>query len=222
MNPARDLSAWRETIPLVRKAARGVGLPWGLADQAAWAASWISQFGIDGPTLMANALDGLAEMSLAKVLPQSSDGAGDWTSRGTWLCPICTGASLADSAILLRAEPIRPLAVRTPFALVPFAAAAAWQLEMPVAVDLSGTVIQTDGKDIAIFGDVSSAVEQLIVNAEFRLIDQVDQRMIVPKSSQHPAQLETWRRLTELARRNDALALPETAAQPAQPTDLKT
>ncbi|MBM7068890.1 DUF3726 domain-containing protein [Actibacterium sp. 188UL27-1] len=199
-----------EVDALVRKASRSVGLPWGLADEAAWAASWLSQFDVQGLIIMTNALDALANAPLSKVLPQTKQGDGEWTSRGEWLCPICTGASLADSAILLRAEPISTSAVRNPLILAPFAAAASRQLDTPVTLEWPDIAIETDGDRMALLGNADMIAAGDIFDAKCSIGGVLADDTLLAKNTRVPIRLATWRRLTDLAAQTHA---PSSAEQ---------
>jgi hypothetical protein len=83
-----------ETESSLRKAARAVGLDWGIAEEAGKAARWLAAFELPG-----------AEITLAHL--QQLDGKvyqlykpthlhEIWQAEGDYLCPIITGAALAD------------------------------------------------------------------------------------------------------------------------------
>ena len=81
-----------EVEALSRKAARGAGLSWGLAEEAGRATRWLVVHGLPGPEVLLAALtrlDGLPHEARAPL-----DG---WQARDT-LCPVTTGAALADTA----------------------------------------------------------------------------------------------------------------------------
>lgn len=203
-----------EVDGLVRKASRAVGLPWGLADEAAWAASWLSRFDVRGLDIIANALNALSGASLSNVLPQTKQGDGQWTSRGDWLCPICTGASLADSAILLQAEAISTTAVRNPMLLVPFAAAASRQLNTPVTLEWSDITVETDGDRLAAIGDLTVIRPGDILDAKCSIGGQMTPESLLTKTTRVPIQLDTWRSLSDLAAQTFAPPSVEPNAQP--------
>lgn len=71
------------------RAARGAGFSWGLAEEAAFAAHWLVEQGIDGLALL------LARLDLGTLEPAVM-ATGRWTGPGP-LCPIATGASLGDA-----------------------------------------------------------------------------------------------------------------------------
>ena len=102
-----------EIESLSRKATRGAGYSWGLAEDAGRAVRWLTARGLAGLP----ALAGLLEAGLCDNGPDVN-----WDCNGV-LCPIRTGAALADFAFTLsheRAIDLGPTAF--PLLLVPFLA----------------------------------------------------------------------------------------------------
>ena len=104
------------------KAARGAELPWGLAEEAGMAASWLTAAGLPGPELLLELLEG-------SRLEQPRAMAGEWRShQGALLCPIATGAALSDFARLPEGIGDDALVIQKlafPVLILPFAAAVA-------------------------------------------------------------------------------------------------
>lgn len=96
MEPARvidtsvDLSLG-EFRALVAKAGRGAGFTWGLADDLAYSAKRLAEFGVSSGAMVVALLDRIDQVSLDQLMPDEH-----WQSAAEMLCPICTGASLAD------------------------------------------------------------------------------------------------------------------------------
>ncbi len=78
----------------VRKAVRGAGLPWGLADDAGKAVRWLHTHGINGVTALAGLLERHDYRNGGKLTPVSLSGV--WRAPGGVLDPLLTGASLSD------------------------------------------------------------------------------------------------------------------------------
>lgn len=74
------------------KAARGAGLPWGLAEEAGMAARRLAEASLPGPEWLLAYLEGAAGAAPAVL------GARWQTADGGVLCPIITGAALSDRA----------------------------------------------------------------------------------------------------------------------------
>jgi hypothetical protein len=83
-----------ETETCFRKVARACGLDWGLAEEAGKTARWLAAFNLPGPEFMLAHLQQLAGQDYRTFMPQSS--VQPWQAGGGLLCPIITGAALAD------------------------------------------------------------------------------------------------------------------------------
>lgn len=119
-----------------RRAARGAGLAWGLAEEAGRAARWLAERGLPGIELLQALLaanDGRAYADMAPVI----DGARWRSARGP-LCPVCCGAALADRwASIGSGAPVRIDPIACPLLLLPFlhrraeVSARTWELRWP-------------------------------------------------------------------------------------------
>lgn len=115
-----------------RKAVRGAGLPWGLAEEGGKAVRWLAGQGIDATAALADILDRHAAGGLGVGILR--DGDGRWISPQGILCPLTLGAAVCDHAWLLAEG--RTLAageVARPILLLPFAARAARLSGKPLA-----------------------------------------------------------------------------------------
>lgn len=147
-----------EVEALAKRAARGSGLHWGLAEEAAKGVRWLTRFGLPGPALLADLLvlnDGAAHADLTPV-----DLAGIWMAPGGCLSPLIAGAALSDSADRLRDGPIQLGPVSQPLLLVPFAASAARHLGCSVILAWSDMEVASDGLSLAVAGDPHIAMAE--------------------------------------------------------------
>jgi hypothetical protein len=119
-------ASFNEVEALVTKAARGAGLPWGLAEEAARAARWLAGFDLPWPeTLLAL----LAEPDGAEPC-LTTDGSGSrLTTAGDRLSPLRAGPWLVDVGL---AHPVHLAGLVAPLWLLPFAAQAAALAGRPV------------------------------------------------------------------------------------------
>jgi hypothetical protein len=78
----------------LRKAARACGLDWGIAEEAGKAARWLAAFNLPGPEIMLAHLQNLKGKDYRDYIPDCS--IEPWQPVGDLLCPIITGAALAD------------------------------------------------------------------------------------------------------------------------------
>ncbi len=79
-----------EVEALCRKAARGAGFSWGMADEAGKTARWLCQHGLPGTAALAGYLD-----TVKTPLGPDDPNLQDWSTNGT-LCPLICGALLSD------------------------------------------------------------------------------------------------------------------------------
>ena len=94
-----------EAESYLRKAARACGLDWGIAEEAGKAARWLAAFGLPGPETMLRHLRGLAGRDYRRFAPNCE--LEPWQAGNGALCPVVTGAALADrSAKMLGGNPI--------------------------------------------------------------------------------------------------------------------
>lgn len=112
-----------EVEALARKAARGAGLSWGLSEEAGRATRWLIAHGLPGAEVLLAALTRLDGLPHAAVAPL--DG---WEAHEV-LCPVTTGAALADLGAAaggdLRLGPIVAPLLVLPF-LTPFPVTLSW------------------------------------------------------------------------------------------------
>ena len=143
-----------------KRAARGAGLSWGMAEEAARATRWLASHDLAGPALLAEVLaknDGLPHSQIAPL------SLGDeWRAPAGELCPIAAGTALNDCADRLGdGQTIRMAQVSCPLMLVPFAAWAAIHLDMHVQIQWQNLQIATDGTRIAVTdpdGDINAQI----------------------------------------------------------------
>ena len=83
-----------ETESYLRKAARACGLDWGIAEEAGKAARWLAAFNLPGPEIMLAHLQDLEGKHYCDFIPDCS--TQPWRSSGGLLCPVITGAAIAD------------------------------------------------------------------------------------------------------------------------------
>jgi hypothetical protein len=125
-----------------RKAIRGAGLPWGLAEEGGKAVRWLAAHGIDPLPALADVLErhdrGERIASACRITE-----TGRLTADAP-LCPITLGATLCDDAdrLAMNAFVAGPLA--RPLLLAPFVAAAARTLARPLQFEAEGRQIVLD------------------------------------------------------------------------------
>lgn len=76
---------------LVAKAFRGAGYPWGLTEDASYAARRLAQFGYPSGEIVVSLLHTVDDVEPQSLMPDNA-----WRSTGALLCPVCVGVSIAD------------------------------------------------------------------------------------------------------------------------------
>ncbi|MEQ9695600.1 DUF3726 domain-containing protein [Shimia sp. SDUM112013] len=116
--------ALNEVEAMAKRAARGAGYSWGLAEEAAKATRWLCAQGQDGVGVLAVLLE-------ARPAPES--------------CPIAQGAHLSDCAARIPVDGFSVVNLVQPLVLLPFVAMAARRLQTVLTVECSGARAITDG-----------------------------------------------------------------------------
>ncbi len=98
-----------EIEALCLKAARGVGMPWGLAEEAGLIAGWLAAHGVDGPSVLLACLNVRPEGNNTIIIENRI-----WMSHSSnGLCPISVGAALSDHAGLEEGVGRGPVTIMT-------------------------------------------------------------------------------------------------------------
>lgn len=104
-----------EIDAMAKKAAKGAGMPWGLAAEAGRATRWLADHGLPGPSALADLLDWRDGRSHAEVSPPDVSLA--WRDHAAVLDPIVAGTVCADLATRLVDGPVDLGRIRQPVLL---------------------------------------------------------------------------------------------------------
>ena len=193
-----------EIEALSRKAARGGGMSWGLAEETGKAVRWLSHYGLPGSGLLAELLrrnDGTPYRDLA---PERSGEVLRALSGP--LCPIIAGALICDRADdLKQGAALRLEEVALPLLLAPFASEAARAAKVSVALTWPGMSLLLDGGAPRLDGD-DAALH--VAKAGSVALSPADPRMagVVRTHSGCQVTAETYRTLESFAYRTYAPA----------------
>lgn len=186
-----------EVEAMGKKAARGAGHPWGLAEEAGRAARW----------LCAQGLDGCAELAAVLAATPPLDGpaglASPWHARRGTLCPLQAGAALSDCGWMLEAGDIDLQGLAHPLVILPFAAAAAGRLGIAVTVTWEGVRAVVDARGLALEGAPGPGPVDVTVRAGGTPARRL------PRTSRAAPDPATWQALEALAARTYAPATAE-------------
>lgn len=187
-----------------KRAARGAGLSWGLAEEAGKAARWLCANGLPGADMLAELLsrnDGRCYEDLVPVLVD-----GVWQARSGQLCPLIAGAALSDLAReIAMGRDINTGPTAFPLLLAPAAAGVA-------AITDAAVTLSWPGVTIAI-GPDGAAIEGEDAAVRARSADGVTCRAAsgaviagARRRNAAPIDAETWSRLGDFAHRTFAPA----------------
>lgn len=152
-----------EVDALAKKAARGAGYPWGLAEEAGKAVRWLCVRDQDGCGALAELLERFDGVELASTSPAMD---GVWHARGGMLCPLITGAALSDHAPALLDAEIKIGAIASPSLLIPFAAYAAHSMKQVVCMEWSDGSATTDGTDLSFKGHLMATATYVTIRRD--------------------------------------------------------
>ncbi len=187
-----------------KRAARGAGLPWGLAEEAGKAARWLTANGLPGPEELAEILTRNDGKSYDELAPVSVDGV--WRASSGRLCPLVAGAALCDRAaeIAEGREIVFGLTAQ-PLLLAPYAAGAAILTGAAVELSWDGTVMTLTPAGVSIQGDHAALTARSADSIRCRRAENT----VVVSSADAPGRAvdaEAWSRLAVFAQRTFAPA----------------
>lgn len=137
-----------EIEALSRKAARGAGYSWGLAEEAGRAVRWLEARGLPGAEALASHLNSVDGRDLSTLAPD----AESWSVPGGTACPILAGTMLADGLAGDRTDPLPLADLGTPLLLLPFLAWMAEARGQPVGLSHTGGAVT-----LAVDGNLSGS-----------------------------------------------------------------
>ncbi len=126
-----------------KRAARGAGYSWGMAEEAGRAVHWLCASGIDGVSVLASVLVHADGQDMAELAPRML--SGDWCANKVDLCPLLAGTALSDSASFWMAGGKRIQDLAAPVMILPFLASAARELGTKVTAEWENARAVTDG-----------------------------------------------------------------------------
>lgn len=192
-----------EIEAMCKRAARGAGLPWGLAEEAAAASRFLTEVALPGADMLARLLERNDRRPVAMLAPVATEGS--WRAVSGRLCPVIAGSVLSDRAAELETGAVFEMEeVDLPLLLLPFAAAAAQRLDRPVALDWPDLRLVTDGRQISVIG----ATQQMLRDHVPWLCCHVEAKLGRPLAPVQRGQVaeDVWAQLSTFAHRTYAPA----------------
>jgi hypothetical protein len=191
-----------EVEATAKRAARGAGFCWGLAEEAGKAARWLCANGQDGCGVLARLLDDLDGEPLSALSPMSLD--GEWTSPSGRLCPLMAGVTLSDCASRLDEGDIIMSGVMHPALILPFSASAAQQRKGDVTVSWDGLSAVTNSSGMRLVEAASAFTAVAAARVRVRSGGTVDP--LTPHATRATPDAEHWATLNRFAHRTYAPA----------------
>lgn len=191
-----------EIDALSRKAARGAGYSWGLAEDAGRAVRWLEARKLPGATALAQHLQAVDGQDLAKLAPDPES----WSALAGTACPILAGTMLADGLAGDRSEPLLLAKLGTPLLILPFLAVMAEAQGRMVGAEIAGAraTLSPDG------GLSVSAAVPLVASATVTLrFDATPEGPVVADGLRSACATETIAALNAFAHRTYAPATEE-------------
>ncbi len=192
-----------EVEAIAKKATRGAGYSWGMAEEAGRATRWLCAQGFDGCASLAALLGRTEGAELANLTPRAF--TGEWDAPSGALCPILAGAALSDCAARLKQAEIQMVTVVEPIMILPFAATTARQLGTTINVEWPGLSATTNGAEISVSDGASMAATK--VGLKIREGGALGRT--APRQTRAAPQAADWDRLQLFASRTHAPATEE-------------
>ena len=189
-----------EIEALSRKAARGGGLNWGLADEAGKAARWLASVGLPGPQVLSQLLTRNNGKSFEALCPIET--TGTWQARSGELCPLIAGATLVDRAEqVATVQGIRLGNVALPILMLPFVARAADSTGRDIEVSWPGVRIVCRPDAIAIEAEGDALAADLVDGVAVRAAQSAADHTVAASNASRAVDTESWAALTRMAHR---------------------
>ena len=194
----------------LRKAARARGLRWGIAEEAGKAARWLAAFDLPGPELLYAHLQQLSGDEYAQFIPDCT--LDPWKAPGGLLCPVITGAALADSsAQMLDGRVFRLAAAAYPLLLAATVGQAARCHRRVFTTAWAGVRVSCFENGLSIEGNRDD-LRLDRVDAVSCLLDEIDGPQQLPSTRAYTVDAETCAQIDALAFQTYAPATAESRA----------
>ncbi len=197
-----------EISAMAKKAARGAGYSWSLADEAGRAARRLTEMGFDGCAALTALLtsDHLCAAQNARLKIEGQA----WRVETGPLCPLAVGTALSDRRGMLQFDPA-PLQIDTvlcPLLVLPFLGAVSAQLDQPLT-------LRAEAQSVVVFGMRavrSPALPQSAPLAISACGETPPEAEITRRATPTP---QVWEQLSQLAHRTYAPATDASRAKGA-------
>lgn len=153
-----------EIDALSRKACRGAGYSWGLAEDAGKAIRWLTAYGLPGAETLAEFLP-LIQSDFTAYVPELKDTLSN--NKSNQLCPIYCGAIINDQGhLLLENRTLTFESMMFPLLSLGQAAKISEAYEMPIGVSFGGANIVCTRESIKVIGNVDWRMQKTNVTCQ--------------------------------------------------------
>jgi hypothetical protein len=188
-----------------KRAARGAGLAWGLAEEAGKAARWLTARGLPGAEELGEVLTRHDGVAYDDIAPAIADGV--WAAPSGRLCPLVAGPALCDRASYLAAgEEIALGATAQPLLLVPYLAGAARLTGADFEISWAGVTVVVAADGFAFDGARAALTARCAPGVHCRRADGNVTQADIVETNAAAVDAEAWRRLEAFAQRTYAPA----------------
>ncbi len=192
--------SFNEVEATAKKAAKGAGYAWGLAEEAAKATRWLCKYQLDGVGALAGLLKQVDDAKVSDRAPRFTSNV--WSASEGLLCPLVAGSVVSDRAQFLTQD-MRFAKLAQPIFVLPFAASMARQTKQTVTVSWEGAEAVTDGTHVCFSGEAVPFAQFAAV----RLGGAMDvARRMASRTTPNP---EDWEMINAFAHRTYAPATEE-------------
>lgn len=147
------LCSLNEVEQIARKAAKGNGLPWGVADEVAKSVRWLQAFGIDAISPFETVLRQLDHNHAQQYSSQTLNGI--WQAPSKTLSPLLVGVSLSDCLGLLKVQRIVTAEIRYPILAAGFLGQAALRKRDALEIGWDDVVLKLYRNEMIVSGDMA-------------------------------------------------------------------
>ena len=180
----------------LRKAARARGLDWGIAEEAGKAARWLAAFNLSGPETLLEHLQQLGD-EYHQHIPDCS--REPWQAPGGLLCPIITGAALADRSVqMLDGQCFRLAATAYPLLLAATVGQAARCHRRVFTTAWAGVRVSCFENGLSIEGNRDDLMLSRVEAVTCQL-DDLESPQQLPSTLAYAIDLDTFKRIDQLA-----------------------
>ena len=189
-----------------KRAARGAGLPWGIAEEAGKSARYLEANGLPGAETTLALLNQIDGTDCRENCPDTSSPV--WTATSGALCPLMSGTALSDLANTFSTNvDVNLGAMLSPLLFVPFVAMVASRMDPPIEVSWPGAKIIVSDLGLSIEGSKDALTASRVENVRCMSCASVTIHNAVPVRA--PISAKAWSALGDLGHRTFA---PDTEA----------